>query len=138
MMRRGFASAALAAILAVMASLQAESRAVASQETAGYKDVSPEELAALLAQEDPFLLDVHVPHEGYLAGTDARIPHTDVAARAAELPQDPDARIVVYCMSGRMGEIASAELVRLGYRNVLNLTGGMIAWGVADYEILLE
>jgi phage shock protein E len=110
----------------------------AAQAGAGYVDLSPAEVAALLAEEDPFLLDVHVPNEGYLAGTDARIPFTEVAARQAELPADPDERIVVYCLSGRMGEIAADELVGLGYRNVVNLAGGMLAWRAAGYELVPE
>lgn len=110
----------------------------AAQPVPGYVDGSPDEVAALLAEEDPFLLDVHVPNEGYLAGTDARIPFTEVAARQAELPADPDARIVVYCLSGRMSELAANELVGLGYRNVVNLAGGMVAWQAAGYELVPE
>lgn len=120
------------------ASLPVQPTARAAQQGPGYQKVSPAELQALLAQEDPFLLDVHVPNEGYLAGTDARLPYTDVAARAAELPADREARIVVYCMTGRMSAIAAAELVRLGYRNVLDLDGGMVAWRAAGYDLLPE
>ena len=109
-----------------------------AQAGAGYVDRSPAELAALLAEEDPFLVDVHVPNEGYLAGTDARIPFTQVAARQADLPADPDARIVVYCLSGRMSEIAANDLIGLGYRNVVNLAGGMVAWQAAGYELVPE
>ena len=101
----------------------------------GYRDVSPEELHYLLATSDPFVLDVHVPTEGHLAATDARIPYTEVADRAAELPPDPDSVIVVYCMSGRMSEIAATQLASMGYRNVLNLAGGMIAWQAAGFEL---
>ena len=108
----------------------------AGQDAIGYRDVSPEELEELMASADPFLLDVHVPNEGHLAATDARIPYTEVADRAADLPPDPDSVIVVYCMSGRMSEIAATHLVSMGYRNVLNLAGGMLAWKAAGYELL--
>jgi rhodanese-related sulfurtransferase len=108
------------------------------QSAIGYRDVSPQELQDLLAGDHPFVLDVHVPNEGHLAATDARIPYTEVADRASELPTDLDALIVVYCMSGRMSEIAATQLVGLGYRNVLNLAGGMIAWKAAGYELISE
>ena len=108
---------------------------VRGQDAIGYRDVSPEELRELLASADPFLLDVHVPNEGYLAATDARIPYTEVADRTDELPPDPDAAVVVYCLSGRMSEIAATQLSGMGYRNVLNLAGGMLAWKAAGYEL---
>lgn len=111
---------------------------VESQSPIGYRDVSPEELQELLAVADPFVLDVHVPNEGYLNGTDARIPYTEVADHVAVLPPDQDALIVVYCMSGRMSEIAATHLAGLGYSNVLNLAGGMLAWEAAGYELLPE
>lgn len=107
-----------------------------SQPPIGYRDVSSEELRELLMTTDPFLLDVHTPNEGYLAGTDARIPYNEVADQTGELQCDPDAAIVVYCMSGRMSEIAATQLASMGYRNVLNLAGGMVAWQAAGYELL--
>lgn len=110
--------------------------AARGDDTFGYRDISPQELQALLDESDPFVLDVHVPNEGYLAATDARIPYTAVADRGDELPADREAVIVVYCMSGRMSEIAATELVGLGYRNTLNLAGGMLAWKAAGYELL--
>ena len=108
---------------------------VHGQDPIGYRDVSPDELRELLARVDPFVLDVHVPNESHLAATDARIPYTEVADRVAELPPDPDSLIVVYCMSGRMSELAATQLANMGYRNVLNLAGGMIAWQAAGYEL---
>lgn len=106
------------------------------QDPTGYRDGSPAELHELLVGSDPFVLDVHVPNEGHLAATDSRIPYTEVADRAAELPPDLDSVIVVYCMSGRMSEIAATQLASMGYRNVLNLAGGMLAWQAAGYELL--
>ena len=107
-----------------------------SQDAFGYRDVSPQELQELLAGSDLFVLDVHVPNEGYLGATDARIPYTEIADRASALPPDRDSPIVVYCMSGRMSEIAATHLVSMGYRNVLNLAGGMLAWKAAGYELI--
>jgi rhodanese-related sulfurtransferase len=34
-----------------------------------------------------------------------------------------------------MSEIASKELVSLGYANIWNLSGGMVEWEQAGYEI---
>ena len=126
---------ALALALTASILVYADAPTAHGQDPIGYRDVSSQELRELLAGTDPFVLDVHVPTEGHLAATDARIPYTEVADRAAELPPDPTSMIVVYCMSGRMSEIAATQLVSMGYRNVLNLAGGMIAWQAAGYEL---
>ena len=130
--------AALAASLIFVAACSSQARAPAGQATPGYRTLPPREVQALLAREKPFLLNVHVPDEGYLAGTNARIPYTEVVARVAELPPDRDAPLVVYCMTGRMSRIAAEELVRLGYRQVIDLDGGMVAWQAAGYAVLPE
>lgn len=134
-MRRIVLGASLALLLALSA-CQAQSAPPAGQAGAGYRSLPPREVKALLARERPFLLNVHVPNEGYLADTDARIPYTEVAARQAELPPDRDAPIVVYCLTGRMSATAAAELARLGYRQVIDLAGGMDAWRAAGLEVL--
>ena len=126
---------ALALALTASFLVYADAPTAHGQDPIGYRDVSSQELRELLAATDPFVLDVHVPPEGHLAATDARIPYTEVADRAAELPPAPDSVIVVYCMSGRMSEIAATQLASMGYRNVLNLAGGMIAWQAAGYEL---
>ena len=74
------------------------------------------------------LLNVHVPFEGDIDGTRLSIPFDQIAAKASMLPADLDTPLLVYCRSGRMSAIAAAELVRLGYRDVSDLDGGMLAW----------
>jgi rhodanese-related sulfurtransferase len=137
-MQRAALAALSILLLLVAAACGSPASPAASPASAGYRNLTPAELQTLLARTDPFLLDVHVPNQGYLVGTDARIPYTDVVGRAAELPADRDALIVVYCMSGRMSAIAADDLVRLGYRDVLNLEGGMLAWRAAGYELRPE
>ncbi len=130
--------ALLLGLMLLVAACQGAATPQNSQNGVAYQNISPQQARALLEKDDLFLLDVHVPNQGYLAGTDARIPYTDVATHASQLPTDKNARILVYCMSGRMSAIAATELVRLGYRNVLNLDGGMVAWRDAGYEVLPE
>ncbi len=89
----------------------------------------------MLQKKDFLLVNVHVPYEGELPGTDAFIPFNQVEKRASELPNDRRAKIVVYCMTGRMSAIAAEILVRMGYSNVFNLDGGMVAWEEAGYPL---
>jgi rhodanese-related sulfurtransferase len=53
-----------------------------------------------------------------------------------EYPADKNAKIVLYCRSGRMSTIVAKELVKAGYTNVWNLDGGMIAWEKAGFELI--
>ena len=96
----------------------------------------PAEFAATVANDEVFVVNVHVPDEGSLTGTDAAIPYDEVRARARELPQDLDAPVAVYCKTGRMSAEAVATLQNLGYTDVVELRGGMDAW-VADGRELL-
>ncbi len=93
-----------------------------------WSNITPAKLASMLRQKDFTLLNVKTPYIGEIAGTDLYIPYTDVAARAAELPADKAAKIVVYCRSGNESAVAAQTLVDLGYTNIDNLDGGMNAW----------
>ena len=101
-----------------------------------YTDVSAAGLAAMLQNKDFTLINVHIPYEGEIEGTDLFIPYNEVEANLDRLPADKDARLVVYCRSGSMSAIASRTLVGLGYTNVWNLDGGMIAWGQSGYPLV--
>ena len=101
-----------------------------------YTDVGAAGLAAMLQNKDFLLINVHIPYEGEIEGTDLFIPYNEVETNLDRLPADKDARLVVYCRSGSMSAIASRTLVGLGYTNVSNLDGGMIAWEQAGYPLV--
>jgi rhodanese-related sulfurtransferase len=44
------------------------------------------------------------------------------------LPQNKEAKIIVYCMGDHMSYIASEELIKMGYTRVARLKGKMLAW----------
>jgi rhodanese-related sulfurtransferase len=77
---------------------------------------------------------VAVPYVGEIESTDEFIPLNEIEGRLDPFPQR-DAKIVVYCRSGSTSAKAARELVRLGYSNVWNLKGGMIAWQEAGYPL---
>jgi rhodanese-related sulfurtransferase len=99
-------------------------------EGGSYTNVSPMQLSEMLKQKDFFFVNVHTPYEGEIEPTDAQIPYDQTAQQLSQYPADQQAKIVLYCRSGRMSAIAAKELVKAGYTNVWNLDGGMVAWEV--------
>jgi rhodanese-related sulfurtransferase len=71
-----------------------------------------------------------------IAGTDLALPFNQVETNFARLPTDKSARVVLYCRSGSMSSIAARALAKLGFTNVWNLDGGMIAWQEAGYPLV--
>lgn len=140
MMRLVHLGAAIALVFGVVVS---GTRAVAGEEGrsvpvpgGSYTVVSAPALARMLATKDFVLVNVHVPYEGEIAGTDAFVPFDRVEANLGRLPADHNARIVLYCMSGRMSAIAARTLVKLGYRSVSDLEGGMTAWEKSGQTVI--
>ncbi|NOZ58607.1 MAG: rhodanese-like domain-containing protein [Euryarchaeota archaeon] len=102
----------------------------------GYRSVTPQELHSMLSSgEDIFLLDVHIPEQRHIPGTDAFIPYNQIKRYAHLLPRDKSAKIVVYCRTGPMSFPAMDALRELGYTNVYYLEGGIVAWKSAGYEV---
>lgn len=95
---------------------------------AGYKTITAEELQTLLSNKDFFLLDVHIPEQKHIPGTDAFIDYRRIKANAHRLPADKDTRIVVYCLGGGMSRKAAHDLIAMGYARVYDLLGGTWAF----------
>lgn len=106
-------------------------------EGGSYTNVRPGELNAMLKNKDFVLVNVHIPFEGNIAATDLSIPYNQISepTNLSQLPSDQDAKIVLYCRSGRMSEIAAEALIKLGYSNIWNLDGGMLLWERAGYSL---
>lgn len=101
-----------------------------------YLSVTSSELNTMLANKDFVFVNVHIPFAGNIAGTDLSIAYDQLEQNLTKLPTDKNTKIVLYCRSGHMSELAAETLVKLGYTNLWNLDGGMVAWEQAGYEIL--
>lgn len=125
--------AATLGVVTVLASACAPDRsapAPTSQEQGGVaaRLVGPAEFAAAVAEPDRVTVNVHVPFEGDIPGTDLSIPFDQIGAHVDRLPADRTTGLSVYCRSGPMSTSAAATLSDLGYQDIVELRGGMRAW----------
>ncbi len=100
-----------------------------------YTNVTPAELDSMLQNKDFTMINVHTPFEGKIAHTDLLIPYDQIAQDGNQLPADKNAKILVYCRSGHMSDIAAKTLIKMGFTNIWNLAGGMVAWENASLPI---
>lgn len=86
------------------------------------------------------LVDVRTPaewDEGVIEGA-RRINWKDEDFEKQARDQlDPKRPVLVYCRSGRRSASAAEALRKMGFEPVMNLEGGMIAWGQADESKVL-
>lgn len=84
------------------------------------------------AGERLYLLDVRSAEEyrddGHIAGSHL-LPLPALSMRLEELPRDMP--IVCVCRSGNRSGVAAEQLARQGFSDVINLSGGMMAWSRA-------
>lgn len=95
------------------------------------RDVTAREAAAILEQRpDVIILDVRTRaeyDEGHIAGA-RLLPVTDddFQRRLDEL--DRDATYLVHCRSGRRSEKAVGIMRKMGFQNILHMSGGILEW----------
>jgi hypothetical protein len=76
---------------------------------AGVQLLGPADFEAAAAGR--VLINVHIPDEGSLPGTDLALPYNEIDARAADLPADKATPLAIYCMSGNMSAGTAATRV---------------------------
>ena len=91
-------------------------------------EITPRELKTRLDRgDDLYILDVREPHEYQICNLGGHlIPLGDLSKRASEL--DSSREIVAHCRSGKRSAETVEFLQRAGFRKVLNLKGGILAW----------
>ncbi len=104
---------------------------LATPTAAGYRDISPTELASIAGSVR--VVDVREPHElvgelGHIHGVEP-VPLVNLAGRAATWRKDDE--IVLVCRSGARSSRGAEILVAAGFRKVMNLAGGMLAYSAA-------
>lgn len=112
----------------------------ADTDAAGIRLVSASEGAALQATppSDLVILDVRTPEEydeGHLDGAIMiDFYEEDFADQLAGL--DPDVPYLLYCRSGNRSGQTAALMKELGFADVADVDGGVIAWGDAGLPLV--
>lgn len=81
-------------------------------------------------KEDFVLIDVRelYEHTDFNIGGELATLQTTLMDKIAELKDNPDQEIIVYCRSGNRSNMAKQLFVQAGFTNVHNLIGGILAW----------
>jgi len=115
---------------APMAELPAETASLTLDDT-----VDVHTVASVKDRDDVFLLDVREQweyDEGHIPGV-TLLPMAEVPARMSEIPTDKE--VVVTCRSGNRSGQVTDFLRQNGFDNVHNMSGGIVAWEDAGYEV---
>lgn len=106
-----------------------------SSSDANYKTLTAQEAKTMMDEDNEIIvLDVRTQAEfdsGHIEGA-ILIPDGEIAKNAETILTDKDARILVYCRSGRRSALAAEKLVELGYTNIYDF-GGINDW---EYDIV--
>lgn len=100
--------------------------------------VAPATAVELLAADDaPTLIDVRTPGEfaeGHLEGAElVDFNAADFRDQIAEYPRE--ASYVIYCRSGNRSEGARRVMDELGFTDVADIDGGILAWAQAGLPV---
>lgn len=109
-------------------------KSIEVDEGGSYYEVTADKLSEMLENKDFVMVNVHIPFEGDIPNTDVSIAYNEIDQHLDLLPQEKDAKIMLYCQSDGMSHIAAKTLVGLGYTNVWHLGGGFNEWVDSGYE----
>ena len=102
-----------------------------------HKLATPAMAVTLMNDERSLMLDVREPHEfseGHIEGA-RHIPLGKIDERAYELEAYKNKPVIVTCQSGTRSPAAGKKLSSLGFTQVFEMKGGMLAWEDAKLPV---
>ena len=103
-------------------------------------EIAPEDLKKMFdAEKEVIILDIRESEqraEGQIYADDMlAITRGNLEFFVLNEIKNKDAIIVTYCRGGSRGALAAQTLKSLGYKNAINLKGGLKGWAKAGYPI---
>ena len=100
------------------------------------KNITPQELCALMHKKKINLVDVRKDHEVEHGIIDGAM-HVPMSLVNEWLPsQNIESHWVFYCHVGVRSGQAGLIAENLGFKNIYNLSGGVVAWCQSDFELI--
>ena len=112
--------------------------ACATQTASSVQTVSANEIADVVARPGVVTIDVRTPQEfasGHLEGAiNIDLQAADFKDRISALPTD--GTYAVYCQSGNRSATAVAQMAKMGFGDIYEMSGGIMAWQLEGLPIV--
>ena len=94
------------------------------------EEISPSEAAREIERGDVALVDTREPHEYEEAHIEGGrlVPPGLLRDEIESVVPDRSQRVLLYCRSGNRSGKAAAQMAEMGYEDVANVAGGILAW----------
>lgn len=104
---------------------------------AGGPSVNTLEATQMINHQDALVLDVREQAEYAQAHilNSRGLPLSQLEARVGDIDKFKDKPVIVYCATGNRSSTAAATLRKRGFSNVVNLSGGFVAWQQAGLPV---
>ena len=114
-----------------------EFKQLVDEAKAQIKEIGPNELKHMQQVGDDFLLiDVRERDEqakGAIAGA-VSMPRGILEVNIDQITTDKDRKLVLYCGGGSRSALAALNLKKMGFNNVLSLSGGFRGWRESETQ----
>ncbi|MEE9190082.1 MAG: rhodanese-like domain-containing protein [Candidatus Neomarinimicrobiota bacterium] len=114
---------------------------LSGDEVNGYRNLTPDQAYVLIQESEPLILDVRTlwEYERIHLESAVLLPLGKLVTEIDELREKfTDRNIVVYCQSGNRSETAAKLLVENGFSRIFNVRGGLKAWSVNNYPVVIS
>ena len=108
-----------------------------SSDTGSISQITAKESAGLVANEFAVIIDVRTVGEWQSKHIDGAvlIPLSELKSRVNELKQYQGKQLIMQCAVGGRSSKAVELLQQVGFSNVVNMNGGIVAWEKANLPL---